>query len=150
MVRPLVGRLDALRERLAPAVHAAAVEALALRLAARMETDVLGKRFNELGAIQLQAEVRLISDALSAATDGSVRHCFARLTQVSFLLTASSVGEATALAAEAVAAADGADGDGAGGGTPVRARQRLSAAEVCRVMQLRVEFAGHDFASMFE
>lgn len=57
MVRPLAAQLEALRERLAPAAHAAAVEELARRLAARMEDGILTKRFNELGAIQLQAEV---------------------------------------------------------------------------------------------
>ncbi|KAJ1638068.1 hypothetical protein T492DRAFT_858860, partial [Pavlovales sp. CCMP2436] len=87
--------------------------------------------------------VRLISDSLSAATDESVRHCFARLTQVAFLLTAASVGEAIALMAEAVAAADGEEGGG-------KQRQRLTAAEACRVVSLRVEFAGHDFSAMFE
>lgn len=82
-----------------------------------------------------------------------MRHCFARLTQVAFLLTASSVGEATALMAEAIAAADGGAaapaGSARGPAGSAAKRQRLTAEEVCRVVQLRIEFAGHDFAEDF-
>lgn len=138
MLRNLVDALEDLKGRLRKGAHADVVEALAAKLAEHMEEGVMSKKFDELGAIQFQDEFRRIVEALGRVTETPVRHCFARLTQIAFLLNAASVNEAVSLMAEASALAAE---ENETAGRPVR----LTPAEACRVVSLRVEFADFDF-----
>jgi len=48
----------------------------------RVEGVVLSKRFNQLGALQFERELRSLVACFAAATSHAVRDKFARLTQV--------------------------------------------------------------------
>ena len=87
--------------------------------AERVEALLLAKRFDQLGALQLDRDVRALAKRLSELTSRSVRERIARLTQMSALLNLETEAEAVELWA-------------AGG-------WKLSAAEAKQVLLLRVD-----------
>ncbi|PRP87064.1 oligomeric Golgi complex subunit 4-like [Planoprotostelium fungivorum] len=52
----------------------------------RMEQELMRKRFNQLGGLQFDKELRVLQSFFSSITQKSVRDKFARLTQMAFLL----------------------------------------------------------------
>ncbi|XP_046385126.1 conserved oligomeric Golgi complex subunit 4 [Ischnura elegans] len=110
-------------------------------LVARMEKVVFKSQFNRLGGLLLDREVRALTSFLTSKTTGSVRDKFSRLSQMATLLNLEKVSEV----------ADYWTGDarppGAGGPSshhqPPLAWQ-LSAAEVRKVLALRVDFRSED------
>jgi hypothetical protein len=86
----------------------------------RLEAAVFGKLFSQLGAAQLDKDIRVLVAALSRKANRSVRDKFAKLTQMYTLLSLDSPREALEL------------------WSPTR--WRLSAQEVKRVLSLRKDF----------
>jgi hypothetical protein len=86
----------------------------------RLETAIFQKRFSQLGAAQLDKDIRVLVTALSRKANRSVRDKFAKLTQMYMLLSLDSPREALDL------------------WSPTR--WRLSAEEVKKVLSLRKDF----------
>ena len=78
----LEGCLAPLRGALTAANHDSLVGLVAEVVARRVETALMAKRFNALGALQLDREVRALTGHVSAMSARSVRDKFARLSQV--------------------------------------------------------------------
>ena len=125
-VTGLISELELLLRPLAPALIEDARDALLLQLVAalagRLETLVLAKRFDQLGALQLDRELRAITKRLGELTSRSVREKLARLTQMATLLNLETEAEAAELWAE----------HGSG--------WRVTKAEAKSVLALRVDF----------
>lgn len=106
---------------------------LAERVAALLEGYILGKRFNQLGGLQLDREIRTVVQALSALAGGApLRERFARVSQI-----------ATVLNLERVAEIIDYWGDNAGAIT-----WRLSPQEIKRVLALRKDFSEHSIQAL--
>ena len=125
-VTPLLAELEGQTKPLAPLLVEEARDALLLLLVAglaeRLESLLLAKRLDQLGALQLDRELRAVTKRLGELTTKSVREKLARLTQMVTLLNLETESEAAEL------------WGGSGGGW------RLSAAEVKQVLGLRVDF----------
>ena len=125
-VTGLISELELLLRPLAPALIEDARDALLLQLVAalagRLETMLLAKRFDQLGALQLDRELRAITKRLGELTSRSVREKLARLTQMATLLNLETEAEAAELWAE----------HGSG--------WRVTKAEAKSVLALRVDF----------
>ena len=112
-VRPLSPTLvDGAKEALLQVLIAACAE--------RLEELLFAKRFDQLGALQFDRDVRALTKRLGELTSRSVRELIARLTQMCTLLNLESEAECAELWAE--------------GGW------RVSAIEAKRVLALRVDF----------
>jgi len=98
----------------------------------RLEALVLQKRFNQLGGLQLEREMRQLVQQFAAVTSRSVRDKCARLTQMATILNLEAVGEMLDYW-----------GDNAPGMT-----WRLTPAEVRRVLALRVEFKAEQISAL--
>ena len=110
---------------LTPGVHTALVLATVEMACGRLEALLLQKRFNQLGGLQLDREVRKLasrwSSSLTSVPTG-VREKLARLTQMATLVSLESEEECLEI----------------WGGTSIV--WRLTAAEVKKVLGLREEF----------
>lgn len=93
---------------------------------------MLAKRFNQLGGLQLDRDVRLLVSALSDITQRTVRDKFARLTQM-----------ATVLGLEQAREILDYWGDNSGAMT-----WRLTEADVRQVLSLRVDFSRQEIAQI--
>lgn len=102
----------------------ALVSALVDSIGSRLEAIVWQKRFNQLGGLQLDRDMRTLVNQLSELTSRTVRDKFARLTQIATVLNLESVEEILDYW-----------GENAGALT-----WRLSAVEVKRALGLRVDF----------
>uniref|UniRef100_A0A7S4JIM0 Conserved oligomeric Golgi complex subunit 4 C-terminal domain-containing protein n=1 Tax=Prymnesium polylepis TaxID=72548 RepID=A0A7S4JIM0_9EUKA len=123
MICPLRASLLEVRPLLREACMERLVHAIGDALAQAVEGAVLGKTFNEMGAILLCDHTRRLSDALSSLlVSGSTRAEFSRLNQIAFLLNAGSVAEAASIFMS--------------GGTA-----GLTGADVGRVLTLRIDFS---------
>lgn len=124
-VAGLVAELEASMRPLSPHLAEGAREALLQLLiqacAERLEALVLAKRFDGLGALQLDRDVRALTKRLGELSSRSVREQLARLTQMCTLLN---------LEAEAEAEEVWEGGSG----------WKLSAAEAKKVLALRIDF----------
>ena len=115
VMRPLSpGLAEGARERL--------LQMLLQACAERIETLVLAKRFDQLGALQLDRDVRALTKRLGELSSRSVRERTARLTQMCTLLNLETEAEAVGMWA-----AEGYE-------------WRLTAAEAKRVLALRIDF----------
>ena len=112
--------------------HDALVHALVDSVVARLEALFWLKRFNQLGGLQLDRDMRTLVNQLSGLTQRTVRDKFARLTQL-----------ATVLNLEAPEEILDYWGDNAGALT-----WRLSTAEVRRALGLRVDFKPESIAAL--
>eukprot|EP00898_Chlorokybus_atmophyticus_P002420 jgi/Chlat1/3179/Chrsp22S03409 len=92
--------------------------------ASRIEAVLMQRRFNQLGGLQLDRDMRALVGHFSALTQRSVRDKFARLTQIATVLNLEKVTEIL-------------DYWGENSGSMT---WRLTAAEVRRVLSLRVDF----------
>ncbi|CAI5498093.1 unnamed protein product [Closterium sp. Naga37s-1] len=124
--------LAPLQPLLTAANHDGLVGLVTDMVARRVEAAVAQKRFNQLGGLQLDREVRTLVGHLSALTSRSVREKFARLTQIATVLNLEKVGEILDYW-----------GENAGPMT-----WRLSAAEVKRVLGQRVDFRPEAIANL--
>lgn len=93
---------------------------------------MLAKRFNQLGGLQLDRDVRLLVSALSDITQRTVRDKFARLTQM-----------ATVLGLEQAREILDYWGDNSGAMT-----WRLTEADVRQVLSLRIDFSRQEIAQI--
>jgi hypothetical protein len=71
----------------------ALVEVSAVELSAFIEKEVKNKKFNELGALQFQKDIREIIAQVQSMSQKPLRHRFIRLKQISELLLAIDEGE---------------------------------------------------------
>ncbi|CAI7774268.1 unnamed protein product [Closterium sp. NIES-54] len=124
--------LAPLQPLLTAANHDGLVGLVTDMVARRVEAAVAQKRFNQLGGLQLDREVRTLVGHLSALTSRSVREKFARLTQIATVLNLEKVGEILDYW-----------GENAGAMT-----WRLSGAEVKRVLGQRVDFRPEAIANL--
>jgi hypothetical protein len=125
-VGALMAELENVLKPLSPALAEGARERLLMLLmqgcAERLETALLTKRFDQLGALQLDRDVRALTKRLGELSSRSGRAKTARLVQMCTLLNLESEAEA-----EGLWHAEGYE-------------WRLSAAEAKQVMALRVDF----------
>jgi len=112
--------------------HEALVHTFTDALVARVEATALQKKFNQLGGLQLDRELRTLTSGMAALTQRSVRDKFARLTQIATILNLESVAEMLDYW-----------GDQAG---PMN--WRLTPAEVRKVLALRTEFHAEAIAAL--
>ena len=73
------------------------VEAIAACIAEELEKRVRGKRCNELGAVQLEKDIREVTKTMQSLSQRPVRLRFQRLKQITQLLSASSDSEVQSL-----------------------------------------------------
>ncbi|XP_035700546.1 conserved oligomeric Golgi complex subunit 4 isoform X2 [Folsomia candida] len=111
---------------LSPSAYEAFINLVTTEIALQMEKSVLKNKFNRIGGLQLDKELRILVGYLTNATTWSVRDKFSRLTQMTILLTLEKVSEV-------------ADYWGKG---PVT--WRLTAQEVRQVLSLRSDFRSED------
>ncbi|GMH33415.1 hypothetical protein BSKO_01249 [Bryopsis sp. KO-2023] len=102
------------------------------RIASRIEALMMRKRFNQLGGLQLDRDVRAIVSHLSETSQRTVRDKFARLTQVATVVCLESVDEIL-------------DYWGDDGGAVT---WRLTPGEIKSIMRLRVDFPDDGIAAL--
>jgi hypothetical protein len=123
-VSPLLAEMSAALAALHPGLNAPNSQALLLLLvshcAERIEAQLMLKRVDLYGALQLERDVRALSQRLSALSSRSVREPLSRLTQMATLLSLEREAELVDLWAHG--------------------SLKLTAAEARQVMALRVEF----------
>lgn len=90
----------------------------------RLEQDILKKKFNQLGGLQLDKELRVLQNHFSTISQKTVRDKFARLTQMAALLYLEKVREAEEF----------------WGQNSTYMTWRLTPGEVRRVLSLRIDF----------
>jgi hypothetical protein len=98
----------------------------------KIEADLLRKRFNQLGGLQLDKELRVLQNYFSTLTQKTVRDKFARLTQMAALLYLEKVKEAEEY----------------WGQNATYMTWRLTPGEVRRVLGLRVDFTKDSIAKL--
>mmetsp|Transcript_63385 Transcript_63385/g.182461 ORF Transcript_63385/g.182461 Transcript_63385/m.182461 type:complete len:760 (+) Transcript_63385:54-2333(+) len=69
------------------------MQELAVRIVKRMEKEALSKRFSLLGALQFESDVRILCSFFTNVSEQALRHKFARLFEMSSLLSLESVDE---------------------------------------------------------
>ncbi|XP_071448516.1 conserved oligomeric Golgi complex subunit 4 [Hetaerina americana] len=112
-------------------------------LAARMEKVIFKSQFNRLGGLLLDREVRALTSFLTSKMTGSVREKFSRLSQMATLLNLEKVSEVSDYWT-AVSEMRGGSGVLPGGTPQPPLSWQLSAAEVRKVLALRVDFRSED------
>ena len=108
------------------------VQIVADSIASRLEAAVLTKRFNQLGGLQLDREVRTLVSGFAVMSSKSLRDRFARLTQVTTVVNLESVAEIL-------------DYWGENSGSMT---WRLTPGEVRKVLGLRVDFRADEIARL--
>ena len=97
----------------------------------RLEASINLKRFNQLGGLQLDKNVRIMVSTLSDITQRTVRDKFARLSQISTILSLESASEILEYWGEASDFG-----------------WRFSESQVKEVMMHRTDFDKHEIASL--
>ena len=132
-VTPLLGCLGDHVGWLQPVLTADAYEGIVHALlgstAKRVEALLLQKRFNQLGGLLVEKEIRSVVMGSASLTQRTVRGHFARLSNMATLLTLESTQEAADIVEEA--------------------GMRLTSFEIKRVMKLRVDFNHADVELAF-
>lgn len=135
-VQNLLANIDTLVQWLQPLLVTSAFESLvqiiADSIASRLEAVVLTKRFNQLGGLQLDREVRTLVSSFAVMSSKSLRDRFARLAQLSTVVNLESVGEIL-------------DYWGENSGSMT---WRLTPGEVKKVLSLRVDFQPAEIARL--
>ncbi|KNC47766.1 uncharacterized protein AMSG_03993 [Thecamonas trahens ATCC 50062] len=124
LISGLSGVVAPFKAALSAANYDAFIASVMVYVARRLESDVRRKRFNQLGALQFDKDVRALIAFFSSLTSRPVRDKFARLTQIATLLNVEAVGEVMEY-----------------WGT---LNWALKPAEVKRILRLRVEFSTND------
>ena len=91
------------------------------------------KRFNLLGGLQLDRDVRMLTTTLADATQQGTREKFARLSQIATLLSLEAVDEVAELH---------------GGGMAAGVRWHLGDTQIREILSLRHDFAQADIAAL--
>eukprot|EP00299_Pterocystis_sp_00344_P013614 c6692_g1_i1.p1 GENE.c6692_g1_i1~~c6692_g1_i1.p1 ORF type:complete len:716 (+),score=197.96 c6692_g1_i1:44-2149(+) len=112
--------LHSAREDLVPEAFDALALVLIKQICTRMEKDIMKKRFTLLGGLQLDRDVRTITNLFVDLCHGGVRDQFLRLRSIATLLTVEKVTEAREILGETTT---------------------LTNDEVKRVLSLRTEFS---------
>jgi len=86
-------RLSWLRPMLVPDNYDGLVAHLVDKVAARLEAIVAKKRFNQLGGLQIDKDIRTLVSYMSELTQRTVRDKFARLTQMATVLSLEAPSE---------------------------------------------------------
>ncbi|XP_014667760.1 PREDICTED: conserved oligomeric Golgi complex subunit 4-like [Priapulus caudatus] len=120
--------LTSFRAPLLPANYDRLVAALVIDVAAMLEGAVLASRFNRLGGVQFDRELRALTGYLASASTWSGRERFARLSQIATILNLERVAEIL-------------DYWGANAGALT---WRLTPGEVRQVLALRTDFRIED------
>jgi len=128
MLSTMESHLQWVQDLLTSHNYEALVHALLGLVAKKMEDVVLSKKFNQLGGLLLDRDVRNIVNYTSSFTQRTVRDKFARLTQVATLLNLESPGEVLDYWGENSASM----------------MWRLAPSEVKRVLKLRQDFMEED------
>lgn len=97
LVKDIKSVLKQWKMQLVAEVFECLVDIIAEDLAKAIEIEVRGKRFNELGALQFQKDIREIIGQLQHMSNKPLRHRFARLKQISELILARDDHEITSL-----------------------------------------------------
>ena len=138
-VSVLASILAPYRYALTPALAAAVVLKVASYVAKQLESRIRRKRFNQLGALQFDADMRALAAFFAERSSRRARSKFTRLRQVAQLLNVDAPAE--------VLEWWGSAGGGGGGGEPA-VPWELSPEEVRGVLALRVEFSSADIAAL--
>jgi hypothetical protein len=117
--------LSGIKSKLIPAVFEHTFSEMMAELAVHLEQQILTCEFNQLGGVQLDKDLRVLTGYLSSLTSWPVRDRFARLMQMATLLTLETVNELF---------------DYWGGSM----LWRLTPSEIRRVLHLRTEFRTED------
>lgn len=104
------------------------VEGLSTRLETVAKTRL---SFNHLGAMRFEREIRLLISGLSGVHNFYIRDAFARLTQISVLLSAETKSEVENYLAD----------------TQHQSSWKLSESDITKVLSLRVDFSKPQFSS---
>ena len=118
-------------------VLASVAQSLVGSSAAAIEQLLRRKRVSQLGALQLEMDVRALTQGTSALAPRSVRETLARLTQTAAVLSCESPRELLELW-----------GPGPGGSAGGANTWRLSWEEAKRILGQRIEFSAAEVAAM--
>ena len=132
LISSIVTIVQWLQPLLVPSAFENLVQIIVDSVVSRLEAAVLTKRFNQLGGLQLDREVRALVSSFSVMTSKSLRDRFARLTQVATVVNLESVSEIL-------------DYWGENSGSMT---WRLTPAEVRKILSLRVDFRAEDIAAI--
>ena len=127
------------RYALTPALSAAVVLKVASYVAKQLESRIRRKRFNQLGAMQFDADMRSLASFFAERSSRRARAKFTRLRQVAQILNVESPSEVLEWWSSTSV--------GRGGGEP-SVPWEVSPEEVRGILALRVEFAAGDIASL--
>ncbi len=127
----LAAMLAPLQYALTPSLAAALLLKVATYVAKQLEPRVRRKKFNLLGALQFEADARVLAAFFVARAGARARERFARVAAIAALLACETPAEA---AASARAAADGKAAPGA----------RLAPEDVAAVLRQRTDFDAAD------
>jgi len=83
--------LKSFKTCLSPSACEAFVTLVTAEIALQMEKAVLKNKFNRIGGLQLDKELRILVGYLTTATTWLVRDKFSRLTQMTILLTLEKI-----------------------------------------------------------
>ncbi len=137
----LSAMLAPLQYALTPSLAAALLLKVATYVAKQLEPRIRRKKFNLLGALQFEADVRALAGFFAARAGRRARERFARLAAIAALLACETPQEAAdALRAVAGAGAGGAAAAAAAGGAgALAAGARLSADDAAAVLRQRTD-----------
>eukprot|EP00210_Caulerpa_lentillifera_P000479 g462.t1 len=121
-----------LMTRLTTENHSQVIDALMNALVRRFEVQLMQKKFNQLGGLQLDRDVRLLVTRFSEMTQSAVRERFSRLTQMGTILCFESVEEML-------------DYWGDEGGS---IDWKLSPGEIKSILRLRTDFSESNIAAL--
>lgn len=93
LLAALAAYLNTLQPLLTPANYEQLVSLLLEKVADRLEATMRLKKFNQLGGLQLDRDVRILTSTLADMTQQAVRDHFARLSQMATILSLESVSE---------------------------------------------------------
>lgn len=134
---------------LTPSLAIALVTKVAVYVAKQLEPRIRRKRFNQLGGIQFDADMRALAAFFAARSSRRVRDKFARLLHMAALLNLDAPAEIPAyIVASSNPAAPSGGSSGSGGGSSGIAGWQLSAEEVKAVASLRSDWAPADIARL--
>ncbi|XP_011506140.1 PREDICTED: conserved oligomeric Golgi complex subunit 4 [Ceratosolen solmsi marchali] len=125
LVTNLEGFLQGFKNSLTEPNYNALIGILTAEVAARLEKVILKSTFNRNGGLILDKEIRSLASYLASATSWSVRDKFARLMQITTILSVEKIEELADYCEDSIA-------------------WRLTPAEVRKILTLRTDFRQED------
>jgi len=114
-----------------PSNYDAFVHILVRSICVRLEQEVLKKKFNQLGSLQFDRELRILQNYFSTVTQKTVRDKFSRLSQIASLLVLEKASEVLEY-----------------WGPESAITWRLTPTEVRKVLALRIDFTPEAISSL--